>query len=76
MQDMQEQTRLVTVAGERFLSLAVSIESQLPVPLYAFVQRSDDEALTPLSALRLRIILIGGGALVIALFVGAGLPVA
>ena len=35
--DMQEQTWLVTVAGERFLSLAVSIESHLSVPLYAFI---------------------------------------
>ena len=71
--DMQGQTRLVTVAGERFLSLAVSIESQLSVPLYAFIQRSYDEALAPLSALRWRIILIGGGALIIALFIGGGL---
>jgi hypothetical protein len=45
MQDMQEQTRLVPLVGERFLSLALSIESQLSVPLYAFVQRPYDEAL-------------------------------
>jgi adenylate cyclase len=67
------ETFLITLAGERFLSILVPVDSQLPLSLYALVQRSYDEALAPLYALRRRIAGIGGGALVIALFIGVGL---
>jgi adenylate cyclase len=67
------ETFLVTIAGERFLSLLVPINSQFPLSLYALVQRSYDEALAPLYALRRRIAGIGGGALIVALGIGIGL---
>lgn len=64
---------LLTLNGERFLSLLVSIPAQLPLPLYALVQRSYDEALIPLSSLRWRIGGVGLIALIGALFLGGGL---
>jgi adenylate cyclase len=67
------ETFLVTRAGERFLSLVVPIEAHLPLPLYALVQRSYDKALGPLYVLRRRILLIGTGAIMVALFIGIGL---
>ena len=68
-----EETLMITLSGRRFLSRAIVIEARLPDPLYVFIQRSYDEALQPLAALRWRILFIGGGTLVIALFVGGGL---
>ena len=68
-----EQPFLLTLNGERFLSLLVSIPAQLPLPLYVLIQRSYDEALMPLSSLRWRIGGIGLVALIGALFLGRGL---
>jgi adenylate cyclase len=64
---------LVPLDGARWLSILVPIASRLPVPLHALVQRSYDEALEPLRALRRRIALIGVGGLLVALLVGIGL---
>ncbi len=68
-----QETFLLTLADERFLSLLVPIDSRLPLPLYALVQGSYDKALAPFYALRRRIAAIGTGALVVALFIGIGL---
>ncbi len=72
-QQSVQKTSLLTLAGERFLSLVVPVEARLLQPLYAFVQGSYDEALAPLYALRRRIAAIGTAALVVALFIGVGL---
>jgi adenylate cyclase len=64
---------LLDAGGERFLSLAVPIGAQVRQPLYALVQGSYDEALTPLYALQFRIAGIGTAALIIALLIGIGL---
>ena len=68
-----EEPFLLTLNGERFLSLLVPIPAQLSLPLYALVQRSYDEALVPLSTLRWRIGGIGLIALIAGLFLGGGL---
>jgi len=73
LQRPTQETFLLTLAGERFLSLVVPVDSRLPLPLYALVQGSYDKALAPFSALRRRIAAIGTGALVVALFIGIGL---
>jgi adenylate cyclase len=62
-----------TAADERFQSLIVPVESQLPQPLFALMQRSYDEALAPLRALRQRILIIGTAGLLGALLIGGGL---
>lgn len=67
------ETFLLSVAGQRFLSILVPVKAHLASPLYALVQRSYDEALTPFYALRWRIVWIGGGALIVAVFMGIGL---
>jgi adenylate cyclase len=68
-----EQPFLYTFASERFLSLLVPIDAHVEPPLFALIQQSYDEALAPLYALRRRLIGIGGGAILLALFVGIGL---
>ena len=68
-----DQTFLLSLKGERFLSLLVPIQSQLPSPLYALVQRSYDAALAPLAGLRWRIAGVGLAALLGALVLGGGL---
>jgi adenylate cyclase len=68
-----EQTFLLTLNGERFLSLLVPIRAQLPSPLYALVQRSYDAALAPLASLRWTIAGIGLAALLGAVLLGGGL---
>ncbi len=73
LQRPPRQTFLLSFTGERYLSILVPIDSQLPLSLYALVQRSYDDALAPLYALRRRIAGIGGGTLLIALFIGIGL---
>jgi len=67
------ETFLFSVVGQRFLSILVPVEAHLSAPLYALVQRSYDEALAPLYALRWRIVWIGGGALAVAVLMGIGL---
>jgi adenylate cyclase len=62
-----------TAEDERFQSLIVPVQSQLPQPLFALMQRSYDEALAPLRALRQRIIIIGTIGLLGALLIGVGL---
>jgi methyl-accepting chemotaxis protein len=51
----------------------VPVASQLPQPLFALMQRSYDEALAPLRALRQRILIIGTAGLLGALLIGGGL---
>ena len=62
--------RLLTLAGERFLSLVVPVEASLPQPLFALVQGSYDQALAPLRSLQWRIAAIGAAALLLALLIG------
>lgn len=64
---------LLRFGDEQFLSLLVLVDAQVTSPLYALVQGSYDKAFAPLHALRRRIIAIGVGALLVALFVGGGL---
>ena len=73
---LRSQTRTTspfTAEDERFLSLIVPVESKLPQPLYALMQKSYDEALAPLRALRQRIVIIGTAGLLGALLIGVGL---
>jgi adenylate cyclase len=67
------ETFLLTLAGERLLSIVVPVEARLPAPLYAVVQRSYDAALAPFYILRRRIAGIGIGALFMTLSLGIGL---
>jgi adenylate cyclase len=69
----ERRKRSLLAEDERFLSLEVPIESRLPQPLVALMQRSYDEALAPLRSLQLRIVLIGSAALVGGLLIGMGL---
>jgi adenylate cyclase len=66
-------TFLLPLSGERWLSLPVPVEAHLPAPLFALVQRSYDEALAPLYALRRRLAGIGIAAIAGAMLVGAAL---
>ena len=68
-----QETFLLTLAGERLLSIVVPVEARLPSPLYAVVQRSYDAALAPFYTLRRRIAGIGVGALFMTLSLGIGL---
>jgi adenylate cyclase len=61
------------VEDETFLSLIVPVQSSLPQPLFALMQRSYDEALAPLRSLRQRIVIIGTAGLLGALLIGVGL---
>jgi adenylate cyclase len=68
---------LVDIGRERFLSLAVPVATDWTLPLYALVQGSYDEALAPLRALQLRILIIGiaavAGALLVGIFLAGGI---
>lgn len=64
---------LLMLGEEQFLALLVVVDAHVASPLYALVQGSYDHAFAPVYALRRRILAIGIGALVIALFVGGGL---
>jgi adenylate cyclase len=64
-------TFLARLGEERLLSILVPIEATLSEPLFALVQRSFDQALAPVHALRRRVALIGVLALLGALLVGA-----
>jgi adenylate cyclase len=61
---------LMSLDGERFLTLMVPIATGLPEPLRALIQGSYDRALAPLHALQWRIALIGIVALLAALLIG------
>jgi adenylate cyclase len=61
---------LLSIGGERFLSLVVPIDSHMPKHLYALVEGSYDEALAPLRALTWRIVAIGVTALAVGLLIG------
>jgi len=62
---------LASVGGDRYLSVALPIASEVPGGLVALVQRSWDEELAPLRALRRRLAAIGLVAVAAALGVGA-----
>ncbi|MEW6268834.1 MAG: ATP-binding protein [Thermodesulfobacteriota bacterium] len=64
---------IAEIDGERYFSLAVPVEAESRTPVVALLQRSYDSALAPLLALRLRILLIGLGALALALLVALGM---
>jgi adenylate cyclase len=68
-----ERTSLLTLGGERFLSLSLPVEASLSQPLHALVQGSYDQAIAPLRALQRRIDAIGGAALLLALLIGIGI---
>ncbi len=72
-QHANQEPFLLRLAGERFLSLIVTIDAHPSFPLYALVQGSYDTAFAPFYVLRRRIMMIGAGALVIALLSGIGL---
>ncbi len=69
-QQNARQAHLLTLAGERFLSLIVPVAASLPQPLVALVQGSYDQALAPLRSLQWRIAAIGAAALLLALLIG------
>lgn len=73
LQHPMRETVLLSMGGERFLSVLVPVASHLSSPLYALIQRSYDKALLPWYTLRQRIIAVGVGALGVALFIGIGL---
>lgn len=62
--------RLVSMSGERYLSLAVPVVANLEKPLYVLIQGSYDRALAPLHTLQWRIAAIGTIALAGALITG------
>jgi signal transduction histidine kinase len=64
---------LAEIDGTRYFSLAVPVAAESSAPVVALLQRSYDEALAPLLALRRRILLIGLGALLLALAVALGM---
>lgn len=66
----QHNPRLLTISGERYLSLAVPLEAHLAQPLYVLIQGSYDRALAPLHTLQWRIAMIGTVALAAALITG------
>jgi adenylate cyclase len=66
----QRNPRLLSIGGERYLSLAVPVDAHLKQPLYVLIQGSYDRALAPLHTLQWRIAIIGTIALAGALFTG------
>jgi adenylate cyclase len=66
-------TSPITTGGETFLSLIVPVQSNVPQPLFALMQRSYDEALAPLRTLQKRIVIIGTAGLLGALLIGVAL---
>jgi len=73
VQKPAHETFLLTLAGERLLSIVVPIEAHLPSPLFVVMQRSYDAALVPFYTLRRRLAGIGIGALLMTLSLGIGL---
>ena len=66
----QQNPRLLSLSGERYLSLAVPVNAHLDKPLYVLIQGSYDRALAPLHTLQWRIAAIGTIALAGALITG------
>jgi adenylate cyclase len=66
----QQNPRLLSISGERYLSLALPVDAHLQQPLYVLIQGSYDRALAPLHTLQWRIALIGTIALAGALLCG------
>ncbi len=66
-------TSLLTLDGERFLSLVAPVDARITEPLHALVQGSYDKALAPLRALQRQIAAIGAVALIGALLTGIAL---
>ncbi|MEA3177141.1 MAG: adenylate cyclase [Gammaproteobacteria bacterium] len=66
----QHNPRLLTIGGERYLSLAIPVDAHLEQPLYVLIQGSYDRALVPLHTLQWRIAVIGTIALAGALLCG------
>ena len=64
---------MLTLSGERFLTLALPLEAPIGEPLLALIQGSFDAALEPLRSLQRRIAAVGVVALLVALAVGVGL---
>lgn len=73
VQKATQETFVLTLAGERLLSIVVPVEAHLPSPLFVVMQRSYDAALVPFYTLRRRIAGIGIGALFMTLSLGIGL---
>jgi adenylate cyclase len=73
VQKAAQETFVLTLAGERLLSIIVPVEAHLPSPLFVVMQRSYDAALMPFYTLRRRIAGIGIGALFMTLSLGIGL---
>jgi adenylate cyclase len=73
----QHNPALLTIGGERYLSLVVPVAAHLPLPLYVLIQGSYDRALAPLHALQWRIAIIGtvalAGALITGIFLAGGI---
>jgi len=73
VQKTTQETFVLTLAGERLLSIVVPVEAHLSSPLFVVMQRSYDAALVPFYTLRRRIVGIGIGALFVTLSLGIGL---
>jgi class 3 adenylate cyclase len=73
IQGSTEQATVLTLSGERFLTLARPLEARSGEPLIALIQGSFDAALEPLRSLQRRIAAVGVVALLVALAVGVGL---
>jgi adenylate cyclase len=68
--DAERSTFLLSLRGDRLLSILIPVEAQLPEPLFVLVQDSYDRALGPLAALPRWVAVIGAAALLGALLVG------
>lgn len=66
----QQNPRLLSISGERYLSLAVPVDARVGKPLFVLIQGSYDRALAPLHTLQWRIAVIGTIALAGALITG------
>jgi adenylate cyclase len=70
LQVRQRNPSLLTVGGERYLSLAIPVDAHLSQPLYVLIQGSYDRAVAPLHTLQWRVAMIGTIALACALITG------
>jgi adenylate cyclase len=70
---VKDNTSLMNVGRERYLTLTLPISASLQQPLFVLMQGSYDRALAPLRDLQRKIIAIGVAALLSALLIGIGL---